>query len=691
MAKSRGSIIDTVTKRCILAICLFLLIGVGWLAFQSLSMERDRTHLEWASLARSTEMVEGKAVPDAWSAGLFVSEAGLNSLLKGLEEATLAFDPESRADEDTVVTVGTFSANFEPGFAEGEITLAAASAKRGLNLQFKGKAAVIFKGIDRDKDDLPSAVFSVHLINLEPQIRWYSLDFGIRSYASELLQAGIMVFLADALTVRLPFDDQLKADLKLDHKETVPVREPEGENYVDVRLTMLDSTIEQRLSYAHPLFLDGGLWLLASAEDKGQLPTPPLKVGTRSADAIKDEIKQMRAKLATYVVPEGTDVSIWLKGDTVGNLLQKVQELPLDKRTVTVVSTKSAGRLAEDKWRDDILGEGGAFAELTGNNAVSGKIELREISSSWTQDKGLTFKSKLRVDVVAKIHAHVDPLIGGGAGTSAGMVGKADLELEGIFNVGAQDVEGHKVLVLVPESACKEARLQLTTDGKLKIGGGWTSVPSVGGIFTGPVGLSAIPPQLVATDLPILLSGRSKDGKPLVVPVNGDRVLLTTRWQTAKFVLTPVAAKAGKEGYVISAGLAAEYLDEKSSAYDRAAEEKRLREALAKKSATMTPCAGDYSFAVKLGALEFGPNNEIVKFFVAIKKLPEQAAKEAERIGKELSAEKVKEWIKDPGGSWGKGTPGKTLKAAEEGVRRLEKEVSKEIIKTIIPGVKLPF
>ncbi|AZV18106.1 hypothetical protein [Mesorhizobium sp. M7A.F.Ce.TU.012.03.2.1] len=613
MAKSRGSIIGAIIKSCVLAISLFLLIGVGWLAFQSSRMERDRTLLEWASLAGSTEMVEGKSVPEAWSAGLFVSEAGLNTLFKGLDNATVAFDPESRPDEDTVVTVGSFRVAFEPGFASGDITLMATSAKRELNLEFKGTAAAIFNGIDRDNDGSPTAVFSIHLIDLEPQISWYSLDFGIRSYASDLLQAGIMAYLADSLTVRLPFDDQLKVDLELDHKETVPVREPKAENYIDLRFTMLSSSIEQRLSYAHPLFLDGGLWLLASADDKGQQLAPSPDVGTRTAGEVETEIRQMRAKLAAYVVPEETDVSVWLRGETVGNVLKKIQELPLDKRTVTVISTKSAGRLAEDKWRDDILGEGGAFAELTGNNAVSGKIELREISSSWTPDKGLTFKSRVHADANAKIHAHVDPLIGGGAGTTAGMLGSADLEFEGTVNIGVQEVEGHKLLVLLPESACKEARLQLTTDGKLKIGSGWTSVPSVGGIFKGPVGLSAIPPQLVATDLPILLSGRSKDGKPLVVPADGDRVLVTTNWQRAKFILTPSAVKAGKEGYVISAGLTAEYSDQ-PDIHDRAAEEKKLREALVKKSSAMKPCPGAYSFAVKLGSLEFGPNNEIVKF-----------------------------------------------------------------------------
>ncbi|RCW77925.1 hypothetical protein, partial [Phyllobacterium bourgognense] len=63
--------------RVIIAIALFAAMGVGWLALQHLSFERDRTLSE----SEAEDLLRQKPVPEAWPAGLFISERGLNTAL----------------------------------------------------------------------------------------------------------------------------------------------------------------------------------------------------------------------------------------------------------------------------------------------------------------------------------------------------------------------------------------------------------------------------------------------------------------------------------------------------------------------------------------------------------------------------------------------------------------------------------
>jgi hypothetical protein len=130
----------------------------------------------------------------------------------------------------------------------------------------------------------------------------------------------------------------------------------------------------------------------------------------------------------------------------------------------------------------------------------------------------------------------------------------------------------------------------------------------------------------------------------------------------AQIAIRPREATAAEDGLLITAALAValshEWVD---SSKVRADSEEKLRSEFANRY-KQTPCPEEPSFALLLGDVEFGPNNEIVKFLVQIGKLPQAALKEAERIGKELRPEKVKGWVERPADSFKRGEVGRTLR-----------------------------
>ncbi|UXN59066.1 hypothetical protein [Phyllobacterium zundukense] len=155
--------------RVIIAIALFAAMGVGWLALQHLSFERDRTLSEWRSLSEAEDLLRQKPVPEAWPAGLFMSERGLNTALESLKDAQIAYDPKFKAGEDTVVHLRNVSVDFQPGFAWAFLRLEAYSKERDLTVKFDGQASLVFKGIEEGANGDAQAVFALSLLRLDPE------------------------------------------------------------------------------------------------------------------------------------------------------------------------------------------------------------------------------------------------------------------------------------------------------------------------------------------------------------------------------------------------------------------------------------------------------------------------------------------------------------------------------------------
>ncbi|MCK3775225.1 hypothetical protein MZK49_00605 [Ensifer sesbaniae] len=671
MSSGGTQFLRIVGLRLLIALLILVAAGGVYLVAQTGRFERDRTELEWTSLSRTLAVMESGPVPDSWSAGVFVSESGINKLTKGLDGTKISFDLQSSDGEDTEIQLRSLALHLEPGFAVGDISLVATSKRRGVYVDFVGQASLSFREIS-NVDGIPNAIFAVQLLRLEPDIKWYSFGLAVRGYASELLAAGTAAYLSEKLQISVPLLPELSFDLGLDKEALLPVREPKDENYVVLGIAMPPKTMTKKIAFSHPVFLKGGVWLLGNVGDaQRDLKFPDLT--GRTTSQLEDEIKEMRAKVETLTPPTEGDVSVWLQGQPVTDMLREISELPEANRTATIRTVRYKGFLTKASWYDDVLGNGGAYVELIGDSAVSGTIHASELSLDWVPDVGVKFAGTLVTDAKVNIHAHVDPLVGGGAGTSVGMLGNGRVALDGTMGASVADIEGHKVLTLKPSLSCKPFAFTAKTDGKLKMAGGWASVPSVGIVVKGELGASSLPEQLLLSDLPFVIRGRSDHGKPFVVETEGRRVQIEPTWVSASVGIVPSATVTHKDGMSLSGAMNVVYSDTYPEAYDRGKEEEKLRKGLAAGSGA-APC-GNPSVAVTIGAIEIGKNNDLIRLLkeVSPAKLAEWAANPAEsfrrgevgrtldRIRNEVSPEKVKEWLENPGDSFRRGDVGKAV------------------------------
>jgi antirestriction factor ArdC-like protein len=76
-------------------------------------------------------------------------------------------------------------------------------------------------------------------------------------------------------------------------------------------------------------------------------------------------------------------------------------------------------------------------------------------------------------------------------------------------------------------------------------------------------------------------------------------------------------------------------------------------------------CADDGSTEITFGDVRFGPNNELVKFLVGVGKFTKEMA---DRIGHEVSTEKLKEWTNDPAGSFARSDSGRAVNTVADTV-----------------------
>jgi hypothetical protein len=485
--------------RVIIAIALFAAIGVGWLAIQHSNFERDRTLSEWRSLSETENLLKQKPIPEAWSAGVFVSERGLNTALESLKDAQIAYDPAFKPDEDTVVTLRAVTVYLLPGIALANLRLDAYSKNRDLTVKFDGQASLVFKGIDEGENGSAQAIFAISLLKLDPKIGWGWFNIKLRGYANDLIEMGLMLKFTEAFSMKLPFKNTITYDLKQDITKTFPVRDPKDENWIEVQITVPSYELSQKIHAANAVVLDGGVWLLTDFNERPmatRIDKPPSE--------IQADIVRKRKNLEQIWMPKlkDADIALWING-LVAHLLQdKFNQLPAANRTATVKSVQFKGRLAEQKWRDDVLGEGEAFAELANPEAVAATVVVNAVGMSWTKGRRLKVSLNAQADAKASVQLHVDPSIGGGVGTTVGLLGNTGIASGLDAGIKIREVGGNTAVMLKPNIGCRDVKLALKADGKAKFEEAWVSVPSVEANITLPVGPQTAPDVLLFSDLP---------------------------------------------------------------------------------------------------------------------------------------------------------------------------------------------
>jgi hypothetical protein len=523
-----------------IAIAIVVLLGAGlaYLSLRTTQYQFDRRELEWAALTRSVHAVENGPVPEAWDLAVYVSNRGLNNSLALLDDAKVQADPTTSSD-DTVLTVKSVQLNHsEPGFPTASLEVEAFSKSRDLRVGMHGDVALVFVGIKKDEDGKKLAQFYLQPLTLQPDIEWHSLRFGVRGYASELLATGTAVALAKALRLDMPLLDDPSKDANVAAEGRVPVREPRDQNWVHLQGSLSAGTVREEISYTHPVFTEGGMWVGAQRRAGGQAPLEQLTRGAKTDAQLGAEIAELRDKIRQVQGPSSSqgDVAIWIKGELFAALVKKISDLPLAKRTATIVSDQYQGQIADKEWRDKILGKGGVFVEFNKPDAVHATVSVGEIGAKWVPQRGIAVWATAHVDAKVDVHVHIDPLIGGGVGTNVGMEGSGDTKIAGEMRISKVLAGTRAVFAFDPKMQCNPTRVEVKTDGRLVTNWGWTKVPSLGARVETAELSNYLPPSVILSDSPMILRGRTDKGDPIPINASGRSLLLTPVWKSAKVV-----------------------------------------------------------------------------------------------------------------------------------------------------------
>lgn len=622
----------------------------------------DRLAARWQSLDLTARTLANGASPGDWDASLFLNVDALNKLLDQIAGSKIKYKGVGLLS-GTVIDVAGVRLRPRLGSLDAEVQLVA--RKSGISLPLTATATVTFQGITKSGEGkLPLLTLWIEPTELAPRTGFAALDVVARGFWNSLLpDLGILLADRRVFEVELPVPDHIEIPLGLQKTDTIPVNG--GGGTVSYAASMIPGTLSQGIGYIGPVFTDKGLWLRARL-DNSKAGLQPLSPGDASAIGV-DDLKTRVAVLETALsaqlaaIPVPADSALLHIGKAVFlSLADKLQHLDADQRRITLSTTGQSGSLAGRRQSLGILGNIGVQASLI-DKSGSGQIQFAFGPGTWS-DKGFALPITVGLHAQASVELNIDMIASGVVRTSVGVLGDGGVSMTPVARPVLVGTGTQRVAALQFTGTCASVRADIRTDGVLKTEFGWTKVPSVGGRVSAPIG--PIPPLLLLDSrhqfvrLPIRTSGTWE-----VVP----------HYPAVQLAITPVSLTVDATGTDLEFDVLSDPVVIAQDAPTRdadlnAAEVRARAEAAAITTATDTQlrnlakaetCPQNSEFALLLGDLEFGPNNELVKFLVAIGKLTDAALKEAERLKGEVSPEKIKGWIDNPGDSLARGEVGR--------------------------------
>jgi hypothetical protein len=574
-------------------------VGASWATFARDIVLRQRAEVEWTGLTQTLDSLRAGHGPYNSDAAMFVSSKAVGQALKLLAGATVTTPSAAKYGD---VKIDIKDVGLQPSYGSTGVTLQLeiSSSQRGLTIDVTADASLAFRAVRTttaaDGHTLAIADFALSILSVEPRLKWGFLDISGRKFVSELISSGAILAVDKSLIVSLPFEDRVAFNTKIDTKTTVPT----DAGSVTLAVTLPGTVLEQRFAFAVPLYLHSGIWLLASAAENGQTAIPaPVLPNLPTAELTKQVVLlQTELTKAAQGLDQTADFVLWLKASALASLVDKLKALPAENRTVTIQSVATTGQLISD---------GKSYAELSNPSAATAHIVIAPPSTQWIPNKGVALSLAAKADFTASMHAHANPPVGGGFGTTVGLVGSAEPTVSGALNLEKQEVVGHSVVLVGLDLACQSIDAELRTDGKLVAGPLHTDMPSIGLRWSIPIPRSLGDPNVIIDDIPrrlsLLGSNPDKDAMPL-----------KPEHPAAEVTTRVLAASAVQEGYLITAELNIQATDDSHATQDEVAQRAAIAKSVADSAnAEAGSCPSNPNFRVLIGGLEIGPNGFVWK------------------------------------------------------------------------------
>jgi hypothetical protein len=629
--------------------------------------EQARLGSLWRSLDLTARTLAAGPIPGSWDAGSFLDFETLDTAFGEIAGTTLRRSGQGLLS-GTSVTVKSVRLKPDTGTLGAELDIWA--EKAGFRLPLKIAANVTFQGVSEN----PAGTSSFLTLRVEPMAITASsdgslLDLAERGFMSAVIP-DLLVLFADPhlFEVRIPLPNRVDFALGLQKTQTISVNG--GSGSVAIAVEMEKGAIAQDIAYDGVVFGRKGVWLLArlaeNVRSDGHTGDPPAALPELKAD-----VERLRgvvvADLDHASAPDSA--AVHLGKSTLLALAEKLRSIDPAQRRVTFKSVGKNGNLAGKRQSLGILGNLGVQASLLDAGAALGSVQIEFGRASWNQ-KSLTLPVSADLDAAAKIELNVDVIASGVVRTSVGLVGHGSGAMTAVARPVIAGTDQRRVAAIEFPGSCATVQADIKTDGVLKGDLGVVKVPSIGGRISSSFG--PLPPVLVL------------DGRPHLVHLPtrkfGDWSFEPPHSALAVSLL-PRAFTASDEGLDLAVNLVSAPIgtDGSPAGLDPEAEGRAVRLQVEQVSAATTTalgelasphCAASSDFALLIGDIEFGSNNDIVRLLVQIGKLPKEAVETVEHLGHEVSADKIKGWVDDPGGSLKRGEFGKIAGQVTDAARR---------------------
>lgn len=606
---------------------------------------KERWLLRWDALDVADQSLE-LAEDGGWTAMAGINDAAINAAFEAIEGAILKSTEEGilQGSEITLEEV-----EVSPGLGAMDAAVALTARRDGITLGLVLEGAVLVSGIENGSREVEVAgqkrvvrtseiSLRIDPVTVSPSLAPAELDRDQSGFWTDLAPGLANVILpADLLTVRFPLQAEFYQEIGLDEERTTVLDETTDAS-VTYHLSMPKDEILVGLAYGAPVYTGSAVWVMARevAETPPEIrprqrPEGNLEEIEAAARALDEDIKRRLGSVQRML--EGVEaprVALAVDNRVLTSIRTEIMSLPEDRRRLTVRLRDRSGKLSETRWRDDILGEGGTYVEIDCPDCGSLDAQLHDLSFE-TSGEVWRAEASLSARAEGSLHAHFDPLIGGGAGTSVGMEGTTG----GVQTIGVElrsriqsSDGGHRAALLAVQPSCNRLELIATTDGRMKFDVGWMSMPRVGARLFVPVGAEAVEPVLVMASEPLYLYWQEP------IQVSGNEASggwWLTMPKLASVLTVSPSEFALQDGQMRAAiDVAVRHVPSSSDAEARAAARAALaveeaeassaaREATAKlldEAREESRCKdANVGMRVLLGDVEFGPNNEIVKFF----------------------------------------------------------------------------
>lgn len=608
------------------------LLWFGWDTLKPLTL-KNRLLAEWQSLDVTRRAIEGRTTPQQWSAGAFIGSAALGQLVQQTVGYRLEYVPTNTWLSGTTIAVKSATIQPELGYTQANVVLVARKDNHELELGLTG--TLTYLGVNREQGDKPDEIvakFRIEPQEIAPTARIGPLQIQLSQFWEKLVpDLAVALAKPELFEFSLPLRDRVKFNLGVSVKGAKERVNKDTGATVTYDATLPETTLEQRVSFSAPVFRPEGIWLLARQSQSGQDTIRPTQAPAEAelAVAVQTLREEVRQQTAAFTGDPGT-LSVWIAPTLVTSLANQLSELSDEARRLTIQTIEREGRLTEEKWRDDLMGDGGAYAELVDGRSGLATVQLGKPTVFWAAD-GLRLVMPADATMKAKIHFHFDPLIGGGMGTSVGLEGKG----AGTVNISTQTTvisaaSDLKVAVMDTRMSCDALKTTVTTDGVLKIELGWINVPKVGAKVVLPLGRHQIGAIALLDNRPLFVASPSDDPRTendaavraerikkypwaMVPPAGGMKVRVVPESISTDASGIRAVVSLGIEPMMI--GHSKDDVDKARQAVEQEAETVARRTAdLLKQQRQVTGCEGEPEIAILLGPIEIGPRNEIVKW-----------------------------------------------------------------------------